>query len=310
MIGRYEVVACVGHGPPAPTVSYVGRQRGQWGFQRLYTLRVMAGPPAEAHRTMSSFLREARIGGLLGHPNVLRVIDVGSHHGQPFLVLDHIEGLTLAALLASAEPPPAALVVSVIADALQGLQAAHDLLDGSGRPLELVHRDLGPESIVVGVDGGARLTGFGGAWLAGDSDEDEAPGPPRWKAPEQLRADPVDRRADLFSMGAVLWTCLTRSDLFGDRSYGQTILNVLHREIEPPSAYGAPPALDRICLTALARRPDDRYRSAEEMCLALQQAAAREAPQASAAEVGRWVQRTAGRELTSRRPRQPSAAGR
>jgi serine/threonine protein kinase len=292
-VGRYEVLACTGEGPTAKT--YLARQRGQWGFERLHTLRVMT-----TDRT-SAFLREARIGGLLGHPNVLRVIDVGSHRGKPFLVLDHVEAATLATLLASPEPPPAALVVAVIADALHGLHAAHELVDPTGRSLGLVHRDVGPETIVVGLDGSARITGFGDAWLAGDRDDDDAPGPPRWKAPEQLRGEPVDRRADLFSMGALIWTALTRHDLFGDASYGQTILNVLQREIEPPSAYGAPAALDEVCLTALARRPAARYRSAEEMRLALQRAATAEGLPATPAEVGRWVQRAAGRELTERR---------
>jgi serine/threonine protein kinase len=310
-LGRYEVLARASDAPPEATVTYVGRQRGQWGFERIYTLRVMAGPPADAPRMAAAFLREARIGGLLGHPNVLRVIDVGSHRGQPFLVLDHFEGTTLAALLAADEPAPPSLVVSVIADALHGLQAAHDLVDATGRPLGLVHGDLGLETIVVGLDGGARITGFGGARLAGDGDGDdrEPPGPTRWKAPEQLRGDAIDRRTDLFSVGAVLWTALTRHDLFGDPSYGQTILNVLRREIEPPSAYGAPSALDEVCLAALARRPGDRYPSAEAMRLALERTAGREGLHASSAEVGRWVQRTAGRELDARRRHYPSASG-
>jgi serine/threonine protein kinase len=298
-VGRYELLACtsaMGTGS-----SYLCRQSGQWGFQRVFTLRLLAGAWTENRRAMASFLRGARIGGLLSHPNVLRVIDVGSHRGQPFLVLDYVEGVTLAALLSAAERPSPAVVVSVLLDALSGLAAAHELTDAVGRSLGLVHGNVGPETIIVGADGMARLAEFGGARLASDDDGDEGAGVPGFKAPEQLRGDRIDGGADLFAAGVVLWMALTGRDLFQVPSYGQTVLNVLGQPVERPSAYGAPRAIDEVCRRALARQRSGRYAGAEEMRLALQAAAEREGLRAGPGDVGRWVQRVAGQELADRR---------
>jgi serine/threonine protein kinase len=297
-MGRYEILACLAHG--AQDSTYLGRQRGEWGFERIFTIKLVAGERADDRQTMTAFLREARIGGMLSHPHLVRVVDVGSHHGRPFLVLDHLEGTTLAGLLGLPGPPPPALMVSVVLDVLGGLQAAHDLRDATGRPLGLVHGNLGPAEVVVGTTGVARLGGFRGARLDGEPELEEH-GPLCYRAPEQLRGEGVDRRADVFSVGVLLWTALTGRQLFADASYGQTILNVLGQEVKPPSAHGAPPSLDEICLRALARPPGQRYQSAAEMRLALQHAACRDGLLAEDADARRFIQRAAGRELDHRR---------
>jgi hypothetical protein len=134
-----------------------------------------------------------------------------------------------------------------------------------------------------------------------ERDEEGVIGAPAYRSPEQLRGDAIDRRADLFATGAVLWSALTGQPLFADPSYGQTIVNVLRKEIEPPSAYGAPPVLDEICRRALARAPRDRYQSAEEMRVALHDAATREGLIAGSREIGAWVRRVAAPELKERR---------
>jgi serine/threonine-protein kinase len=305
-LGRYEVLARIGQGGMGSV--YLCRQPGHWGFQRLFTLKVIREHAAENKEAMRSFLREARIGGLLSHPNILGVVDVGNYKGQPFLVLDYIEGTSLAELISNAGsgPPSAALVVPVLLDALRGLQAAHEQVDAKGRSLGIVHCDLSPHNIIVGLDGAARITDFGAARLAGEAaepGEEDLPavGKPGYMSPEQLCGNPLDGRTDVFAAGVVMWTSLTGKKLFVDPSYEQTIINVLRKKVDPPSAHGAPAALDDICLKALSRAPESRYQSAEEMRLALHRAASKEALLASTAEIGRWVKRTAGEAIDERR---------
>src|SRR4051794_30195707 len=160
-LGRYEVLARIGQGGMGSV--YLCRQPGHWGFQRLFTLKVIREHAAENREAMRSFLREARIGGMLNHPNILGVVDVGNYNGQPFLVLDYVEGTSLAELLSGGQPPPAALVVPVLLDALRGLQAAHEQTDPKGKRLGIVHCDVSPHNIMVGLDGAARVTDFGSA---------------------------------------------------------------------------------------------------------------------------------------------------
>jgi serine/threonine-protein kinase len=302
-LGRYEVLARIGQGGMGSV--YLCRQPGHWGFQRLFTLKVIREHAAENREAMRSFLREARIGGMLNHPNILGVVDVGNYNGQPFLVLDYVEGTSLAELLSGGQPPPAALVVPVLLDALRGLQAAHEQTDPKGKPLGIVHCDVSPHNIIVGLDGAARVTDFGSARQAaeGAPGEEDLPavGKPGYMSPEQLCGNPLDARTDVFAMGVVMWTALTGKKLFVDPSYEQTIINVLRKKIDPPSAYGAPASLDDICFKALARAPEGRFQNAEEMRLALHRVASREGLLASTAEISRWVKRIAGEALEERR---------
>jgi serine/threonine protein kinase len=254
---------------------------------------------------MRSFLREARIGGMLNHPNILGVVDVGNYNGQPFLVLDYVEGTSLAEMLSGGQPPAPALVMPVLLDALRGLQAAHEQTDPKGRRLGIVHCDVSPHNIIVGLDGAARITDFGSARQAaeGAPGEEDLPavGKPGYMSPEQLCGNPLDARTDVFAMGVVMWTALTGKKLFVDPSYEQTIINVLRKKIDPPSTTGAPASLDDVCLRALARSPEGRYQSAEEMRVALHAVASAEGLLASTAEISRWVKRIAGEALEERR---------
>jgi serine/threonine protein kinase len=303
-LGRYEVLARIGQGGMGSV--YLCRQPGHWGFQRLFTLKVIREHAAENGEAMRSFLREARIGGMLNHPNILGVVDVGNYNGQPFLVLDYVEGTSLAELLSGGQQvPPANLVVPVLLDALRGLQAAHDQVDPKGNRLGIVHCDVSPQNIIVGLDGAARVTDFGSARQAGEGapGEEDLPavGKPGYMSPEQLCGNPLDARTDVFAMGVVMWTALTGKKLFVDPSYEQTIINVLRKKFDPPSAHGAPACLDEVCCKALARAPEGRYQSAEEMRLALHRVASQEGVLASTAEISRWVKRIAGEALEERR---------
>jgi serine/threonine-protein kinase len=284
---------------------YLCRQAGAWGFKRLFALRVVQPEALQDEDAVRALLREAEIGGLLAHPNVLGVIEVDDHEGRPFLVMDYVEGASLAELCAGPRPLPAAVVVPVIIDALRGLQAAHELPDSEGRRLGLVHGGISPDNILVGIDGSARITNFASSRISGHPSDSELRPPGArlgFLAPEQLRSgEPVDGRADLFTMGVVMWTALTGRNLFAASSNAQTFENVLRKPIDRPSAFGAPRALDDVCMRALARLRDGRFQTADEMRLALQEVALAEKLVASSAEIGMAVRDAVGETLEERR---------
>jgi serine/threonine-protein kinase len=249
-------------------------------------------------------LREARVASLLTHPNVQAIVDVGHYQQQPFLLMDYVEGTSLANLLVEGTRCPPRLIVPIILDVLRGLQCAHDLQD-AGRDLGLVHGDISPDNILVGTDGAARIADFGSARFMGlgEPDDQGTMGKPAYMAPEQLKGEPIDARTDLFAVGVVLWTALTGRKLFVEQSYEQTVMNVLRRPVQPPSAFGAPAAYDEICLKALARTPAGRYTTADEMAAALYRVAVAEELLPAGPAVGACVRQQMSDVLAERRRR-------
>jgi serine/threonine-protein kinase len=303
-LGEYEVATRIAQGGMGSI--YVCRRAGTPGVQRLFTLKVVRQHAKQIAQVVQSFRREARVGALLSHPNLQTVIHVGTYHEQPFLILDYVEGIGLAELLASHKRLPPAIVVSILVDVLRGLKAAHDLVDEQGNRLGLVHGDISPQNILIGVDGNARLTDFGSSRFSSDARvADLAPlvGKPAFMAPEQLSAEPLDARTDLFSVGVLMWTALTGQPLFAADSYEQIVMNVFRKKIPPPSEFGAPACFDEISTTALSRAPEGRYSNAEEMANALSRVARAEGIVGSPYDVGQWVRREFAETLAERRRR-------
>jgi len=222
-LGEYEVATRIAQGGMGSI--YVCRRAGATGPQRLFTLKVIRQHAKQVAQVIQSFRREARVGALLSHPNLQTVVHVGTYHEQPFLILDYVEGIGLSDLMASPKRLPAAILVSILVDVLRGLKSAHDLVDEQGTRLGLVHGDISPPNILVGVDGNARLTDFGSARFSSEvRAPDAAPvlmGKAAFMSPEQLCADPIDARTDLFSVGVVLWSALTGQTLFAAESYDE-----------------------------------------------------------------------------------------
>ena len=254
---------------------------------------------------VSMFLDEARVAGRIGHPNVIGSIDIIAERGELVLVMHYVHGETLARLLGltprDSDGPSPGVVASVLSDALHGLHAAHIATSAGGQPLDIVHRDVSPQNILVGADGIARVIDFGVAKAAMRSQttsQGQLKGKLSYMSPEQLRAAPVDRRADVFAAGVVLWEALTMRRLFMSDDAADLINRVLRAPLPAPSRYNpnVPPALDRVVLCALERDPDVRFQSAREFAAAIERAI----PRAPPAEVARWVNRIAGPSLTQR----------
>lgn len=302
-LGRYEVLSRLGRGGMGAV--YLARITGDGGFRRLFAIKVLRSHLSGSDEASQMLLKEARIASRVDHPNIVSVVDVGSHEGQPYLVMDYVTGCSLADLLKSnSKRASTAAAVSIILDTLAGLHAAHTLADDDGVSLDVIHHDVSPHNIMVGLDGIARLSDFGVAYVRrsmGDPEEISR-GKPAFTAPERVSGSPGDRRSDLFSVGVILWNCLTGSSLFEGGDIETTLENVLTRPIPPASRHGrSPESLDAICFKALQRNPAKRYQTAEEMLVHLRKVAAAEDLLGSPTQVREWVKEAMGHELDVQR---------
>lgn len=298
-VGRYDVLARLKRGGMGSV--YLCRLTGSAGFQRLFAMKVL-NAELSGRAALEAFFQEAELLSKLHHPNIVGIVDVGTAR-QPFLVLDYVEGGSLAELCqASPSGREPAKVVSIILDALTGIDAAHRATDEHGHALGIVHCDLTPHNLLVGVDGACRVADFGIATHRNRGPE-VLRGKPAYVAPERLLGQPGDARSDLFSLGVVLYAALTGVEPFAAETPEATLQNVLHKPVASPSEVGfcPPPSLDWVCMKALARDPDDRFQTAEEMMVHLRKVAAREELLTSQAQVAEWVSSALRGNIENRR---------
>jgi serine/threonine-protein kinase len=234
---------------------------------------------------LTMLLDEARVASAIDHPGVVRVRELGFEAGEPFIVLDYVEGCALSDLrkdLSAADRAMATKVaLRIVLDALAGLHAAHELKDETGKPLGIIHRDISPHNVLVGVDGASRLTDFG---IAKAEDRlqvtrtHEVKGKLAYLAPERVdRRRMCNRQSDVFSMGVVLWECLAGRRLFRGEQAVDTLDEVMHAPIPRLRQLGAnvPPDLDEALARALSRDLAVRYKTAAELAAALERGAGR-----------------------------------
>ncbi|MCU0671178.1 MAG: serine/threonine protein kinase [Myxococcota bacterium] len=251
---------------------YIAARR-RAGFRRLFALKRLRDDLASDPSARAMLLEEGRLAGLIQHPNVVPVIDVGEDEQGVFLVMELVAGISLNDLLRWAHqrglPLDLQLVLRLVRDACRGLHAAHELrVDGS--PLGLIHRDISPQNILIGFDGVARVTDFGIAKAldrVGETTAGLLKGKVGYLSPEQLRFEPLDRRADLFALGVVLFESLA-----GDRLYrGKEIATVARRILtEPPPDVAdhrtdVPPTVVELIFELLAKHPEDRPATAKDV---------------------------------------------
>lgn len=299
-VGRYEVAVRIARGAMGSVYVCRDATRPNAG---LLTLKVVRQHSVKEELAIASFEHEARIGTLYRHPNAQTVIDRGVFEGQPYLVLDYVDGACLADLLTEETRPSPAIAVTIVLDILAALGALHRATDNTGKLLGLIHCDVSPENILIGVDGVARLADFGSARFYAESDQPQpfSLSKPPWMPPEQFTGDRLDSSSDVYSAGVLLWTALTGHQPFAGESYDQTVMSVMGKKVPPPSALGAPPCLDGVCMQAMSRFRDRRFLLADAMAAALRATAAGENLVASREMVGRWVQGAVGEELKERR---------
>ncbi|MCU0685725.1 MAG: serine/threonine protein kinase, partial [Polyangiaceae bacterium] len=258
------------------------------------------------------FFDEARVAARLHHPHVVQTSDVFEHEGVPHIVMEHLEGQPLRRLTrwAFAHAPERSLPhrLRALTDALSGLHCAHELCDYNGKSLDVVHRDVSPDNVFVTYEGRVKVVDFGIAKAAGARHRTHVgsiKGRIAYMAPEQLAGDQVDRRADVFSAGAMLWEEITGRSLWGDLPLTEIARRLLLHEVPRPReerAIARTP-LVRICERALAPLPDDRYESADHMRRDLESVLRAWRQPVPYAELGALVSKAFERERAERRQR-------
>jgi eukaryotic-like serine/threonine-protein kinase len=303
-LGRYEILAKIASGGMASV--YVARAQGVAGFERLAAIKILHANLAHEEEFVRMFLDEARLAARIRHPNVVATLDISDTlDAGYYLVMEYIEGDHLGKLLSGTTKAgfrievPA--VLRIIIDVLGGLGAAHNLTDEDGKKLNLVHRDISPHNIMVGVDGISRLTDFGIAKAEdrlSHTRDGQIKGKLGYMAPEYVSKGICDARSDLFSLGIVLWECITYTRLFRSETAAESLHKLLLEPIPPPSSVSEEyRPLDNILNKALSREMDRRFQSADEFMEALETVAPSFGGLASLRKIGKIVQKYASERI-------------
>jgi serine/threonine-protein kinase len=305
-LGRYRLYEEIAVGGMAAV--HLGRLVGPVGFARTVAIKRLHPQFARDPAFVAMFLEEARLASRIQHPNVVGTLDVVALEGELFHVMDYVHGESLARLLRHlgdrGQRVPLRIAVAIIHQALLGLHAAHEARGDGGVPLEIIHRDISPQNLLVGAEGVTRIADFGVA-RAGSHALVTEPGHLKGKlaymAPEQLRLHPANRRSDLFSMGVVLWEVLVGTRLFAGDSPAAVAGRVLHGSYSAPSrcVRGLNADLDEVVMRALSRDPEERFTTARDMAASLEAVVIPAGP----LEVADWVSTLSGPELARRSQR-------
>ncbi|WXH31127.1 Serine/threonine-protein kinase PknD [Myxococcus stipitatus] len=274
--GRYELLRKIAIGGMGAV--YLARQKGPVGFQKQLVVKRLLPHLSEDDEFIEMFLDEGRIAAHLNHPNIAQIYDLGDVDGQYFIAMEYVHGEAVGPLGLRAQQRkltiPLALKCRIIADAAAGLDAAHNARSPSGRKLALIHRDVSPQNVLVGYNGGVKLIDFGVAKASGKFSQTVVgtiKGKHAYMSPEQARGEPLDHRSDIFGLGTVFYELLTHQRLFKRDTEIATLKAVVGAKLIPPSELSPdiPKELDAIVLKALARKRDERFSSAGEVQLAL-----------------------------------------
>ena len=307
VIGRYELHEAIASGGMATV--HMGRMAGPAGFSRPVAIKRLHAHLAKDPEFVAMFLDEARLAARIQHPNVVGTLDVVAMGGELFLVMEYIQGETLARLwratCGAGQSIDARITATVMSNVLHGLHAAHEAKNERGENLGIVHRDVSPQNVMVGLDGSARVLDFGVAKAIGrlqTTREGQVKGKLAYMAVEQIDASiPITRKVDVYAAGVICWEMLTGKRLYA----GDTDVAVFARVMkgDPPDVSSINPAVSEkvnaIVRRALVRDPNQRYGSTREFALELESALG----VAPASEVGEWVRSCAGEVIDERAAR-------
>jgi serine/threonine-protein kinase len=302
-VGRYWLWRELAVGGMASV--HLGRMLGPGGFGKTVAIKRMHPHFAKDPDFVSMFFDEARLTSHLSHPNIVMTLDVLEHDDAVYLVMEYVHGATLSAVQRTlrktgARVPPA-LASTIVTGALHGLHAAHTARGDDGAPLHIVHRDVSPQNVLLGVEGAAKLADFGIAKAVGQmhsTGQGTMKGKMAYMAPEQARGEGMTARTDIFAAGILLWEALTGRQLVDGESNAERLGKLLALSPVPPSELvpGLPTGVDSVVLRALATRAEDRWENARAMAIALSEALA----PAPAHELGDWLRGIAGQALRER----------
>lgn len=303
--GRYELLLPIAKGGMSRV--WAARLRGTRGFQKLVAIKTLFADGAEKQRLEPMLLAEARLAAQIQHPNVAQYLDLGERDGVLFVVMEWVDGESLTSLIRNSTRLgriPLGVSAQIVAQACNGLHGAHELRDSKNESLGLVHCDVSPHNLMISGTGAVKLIDFGiakatsGAPMEGQSGM--VAGKLAFMAPEQARGHEVDRRADIFSLGIVLYLLTTGRHPFGVGTPLETLERIVkNAPVIPPCAADPryPAAVERVVMRALAHKREERFETAAEMLYELSAAT----DLAHEIEVGSFVQETCEETLRDRR---------
>jgi serine/threonine-protein kinase len=291
-LGKYRLVAELARGGMGNV--YLAALQGPGGFNKLVALKELKPDLAEEETYVSMFMEEARLAARLVHPNIVQTNEVGSEGKRHFMAMEFLDGRPLHRVgrrLTEMGRISIGSHLRILCDALRGLQYAHDLCDFDGQPLGIVHRDVSPLNVFVTFDGQVKVLDFGIAKTV-DSALHTATGVLKgrvaYMAPEQAWGNKIDRRADVYSMGVMIWEAAAGRRLWPKMSEVEILAHGLREG--PPALrtvrHDAPPELEAICARAMAKEATDRYPSADALLRDLEDHIARRGDAKSLREIG------------------------
>jgi len=275
-IGKYELIGLIARGGMGDV--YLARSGGLSGFNKLVVVKTLKPEFAQDENFRQMFLDEARLAARLNHRNIIQTNDVGDADGQYFMVMEYVEGHSLASIYRRAKQQGGAVEVAakakIIAEMLVGLHHAHELCDYDGHALGVVHRDVCPSNVMVSFDGQVRVADFGIAKAKNQVHETQAgtlKGRVAYMSPEHVTGKGLDRRADIFCAGIMLWEAIFDEKFWGTRSEGELLGALIRGELPPPpEGKTPPPGLLAVAQKALKLSPEQRFQTAEEMSQAIE----------------------------------------
>jgi serine/threonine-protein kinase len=303
IVGRYALFRELAAGGMATV--HLGRLLGPVGFSRTIAVKRLHPQYAKDPDFVGMFLDEANLVSRIRHPNVVPTLDVvNSPQSGLMLVMEYVHGDSLSRLARKCReagtPIPPRMIAGIMSNVLLGLHAAHEARGMSGEPLNIVHRDVSPQNVLVGADGVARVLDFGVAKAAGRAQttrEGQVKGKLAYMAPEQIRGK-VDRRTDVFAAGIVTWELLAGRRMFDGQNEAELLTRVISGQFPSPTMFAKdlPPALVSVTMRALNADPDLRFATAKEMAVEMEKAAG----VASPSEISEWVESLSKNELAER----------
>jgi serine/threonine-protein kinase len=290
---RYQLIATLGHGGMADV--FLAVLRGPAGFNKLQVIKRLRPNLAQEPEFVNMFMDEARLAARLNHPNVVQTNEVGEIRGRPYIAMEYLDGQGLNRIVHRAgytQKLPLSFYLSLASQVLAGLEHAHTLKDYDGKPLEVVHRDISPHNIIVTYDGLAKLVDFGiakAATRSSDTRHGVLKGKAAYMSPEQGRFEESDCRADLFSMGVILWELIAGRRMWKDVDELEIIERLVTFKLPKLEEHDptVPPELLAIVERALAREREDRYPTAAAMREDLERFLQQRGERMDASEIGK-----------------------
>lgn len=293
-IGKYKIVTPLGRGGMG--FVYLARTMGPHQVSKLAVLKVLRPIFADDDEAKGLFFNEARLAARLNHPNVVQTYEVGTHRDDHFIAMEFLEGQSLGAIRRTEWATPLAMAkhLRILCEVCAGLHYAHELADFDGTPLNLVHRDVTPNNVFVTYDGQIKLLDFGLAkaiWSAVKTQSGVLRGTLGYISPEQVLGQPIDRRADVFSVGVMLWEAAARRRLWHGKDEANVLRDIVEDRIPSPRTVnpGVPLELEAICMRAIAQKLEYRYATAAALQADLEAFIEDSDLYANARDVGRAV---------------------